>query len=269
MVDPREVERDPFAGADRRRPHGRRAGSTGPAPPRRPVARPSADRRARHHRPSVPVTTVPLPAAANTRSTQSRARPRSSAAARRATPVRRGRCAAASSPRPVTVDTATTGAASRNVPSTRSATSSSASSSRSASTRSAFVSAINPCSMPEQLRGSGDVPPTAASSPRSHRRRTRRPTRRPRRPACWAGTARGPARRRSSPPRPRAGRCGRSRGRSSDPAASPPASRSGSVPVRASTSDDFPWSTCPAVAMTVIGPVARRRRRARRARPRR
>ena len=33
-------------------------------------------------------------------------------------------------------------------------------------------------------------------------------------------------------------------------------SRSGSVPVRASTSDDFPWSTCPAVAMTVIGPAA-------------
>ena len=28
------------------------------------------------------------------------------------------------------------------------------------------------------------------------------------------------------------------------------ASRSGSVPVRASTSDDFPWSTCPAVPTT-------------------
>ena len=34
-------------------------------------------------------------------------------------------------------------------------------------------------------------------------------------------------------------------------------SRSGSVPVRANTSDDFPWSTCPAVAMTVIGPTGR------------
>ena len=37
------------------------------------------------------------------------------------------------------------------------------------------------------------------------------------------------------------------------PAASPPRSRSGSVPVSASTSDDLPWSTWPAVATTLIG----------------
>src|ERR1700684_4432162 len=33
------------------------------------------------------------------------------------------------------------------------------------------------------------------------------------------------------------------------------AHRSGSIPVSARTSDDFPWSTCPAVATTYIGGI--------------
>ena len=82
---------------------------------------------------SVPVTTVPLPLAAKTRSTQSRGLPRSGATGVRSTSwssaVRR-----ASRPAPVVDDTGTIGAVSRNVPATRSATSSAASSRWSSST---------------------------------------------------------------------------------------------------------------------------------------
>ena len=190
---------------------------------------------------NVPVTTVPLPLAANTRSIHSRARPRSTAAGvvRASSPSAAAR---ASTPLPVGVATGTIGAPARNVPATRSATSSAASSTSSgSSSTSTFVRATTPWRTPTSSRirrcsslcgfhpsvaattnRQASTPPTPASMLRRNR--------------TWPGTSTkltgSPSSTAWAKPRSivRPRRCSS-------------AKRSGSVPVSASTSDDLPWST--------------------------
>ena len=99
----------------------------------------------------VPVTTVPEPLAAKTRSIHSRGRPRSAAGG--AATSRSSRAAVRSSaPIPATMSTGTTGASARKVPAVRSATSSRASSIRSSSAWPTLVSATSPRSTPSSSR---------------------------------------------------------------------------------------------------------------------
>ena len=131
----------------------RASGSRGRAPSRPPGATTTWSPVATAPSVSVPVTTVPLPLAANTRSTHSRGPSAVGGRRRRAAARSPSAAASASSPRPGGAATGTIGAPARNVPATRSATSSAASSTRSgSSSTSTFVRATTPWRTPTSSR---------------------------------------------------------------------------------------------------------------------
>ena len=265
VVDAGEVERDPVARArcaSTARPSvwiartraGRPPGSTTTWSPA--ATEPSV---------SVPVTTVPLPLAAKTRSIHSRGRPRSAAAGVRAGERRPSAARSSSSPSPVGAATGTIGAPARNVPATCSATSS--------------VGQLDELGVVEHVDlGEGDDAVADAEQLEDAQVLLAL-----RLPALGggddeqAGVDAADAGEHVAQEAHVAGhvdeadrlavdaRRGRSRGRSSGPRRFSSANRSGSVPVSASTSDDLPWSTWPAVA---IDAHRRHRATARRARRR-
>ena len=194
---------------------------------------------------SVPVTTVPAPLAANTRSTQRRGRPASvgaGAPASTASNIER----TSSTPRPLMESTTTIGH-----PGNRSSISSRASNSVSSSTTSALVSATRPCRTSSRSRiwvcstVCGFHPSLAATTSSAT---STAPT-----PASMFFTKRTCPGTSTNPTTTPDGRSVNAKPRSMvSPRAFSSGKRSGSVPVSASTSDDFPWSTCPAVATTLI-----------------
>ena len=205
----------------------------------------------RRRRPSVPVTTVPLPSAANTRSTQSRGRPRSAAAPASTTSSssaarsssspcaghgRHGdhRHAVEERPRDVLghVERREFAAARRR--------------------RGRPSSRRSPRGRRRAARGCAGAPPICGFHPSvaATTNTQRRPRRRRR--ACWAGTARAPGTSTKLSAAPDGSVVWANPRSIVRPRRFSSASRSGSVPVSASTSDDLPWSTWPAVATTVI-----------------
>ena len=225
----------------------------------------------------VPVTTVPAPLMLNTRSTGRRRR--EPAFARRVVRAARVRASCSSgSPAPVRLDTGTISASAKGVPARRPRTSSAMNSAHSSSTRSVFVSATTQVRMPRSsstARCSSvcGMMPSSAAMQRSARSMPVDPAIIWRTKRSWPGTSTTPSTvpsgsaRRAKPSSMVMPRCFSS------------ARRSGSVPVKASTSDDLPWSIWPAVPSTRSvcvrllmrgSPRLRRRaRRSRRARPRR
>ena len=201
----------------------------------------------------VPVTTVPAPLAANTRSTQSRGRPRSAARGAEASMSSRATRSSAR-PRPERESTASTSVGRNEAAASRcSSISSRASSRRSSSTRSAFVITARPCEMPSRSRirrcsslcgihpsvaATTRIAASTAPTPASMFLRNRTCPGTSTNPSCCPDGSLVKANPRSMV-RPRVFSSGQ---------------RSGSVPVRARTSDDLPWSTCPAVATTRICP---------------
>ena len=264
VIDAAEVEGDPVPGPDRvdrsaqrlDRPDACRRSRAGSTPTRSPVAiAPSV---------SVPVTTVPLPLAANTRSIHSRARPRSGRPAwcGRAPPARPQLGQA----RPAARATGTIGAPSRNVPADALGDLQRGELDELVVDQVDLRQRDDAVAHAEQLEdaqvllalrlpplGGGDDEQAGVDAADAGQHVAQEPD--------VAGHVDEADRLAVD------ARCGRSRGRSSGPRRFSSAKRSGSVPVRASTSDDLPWSTWPAVAITRTGagpPRARRRRPARR-----
>jgi len=197
----------------------------------------------------VPVTTVPLPRMLNERSTQSRTGAAGSgtgsAATRRASASR-----SAARPEPVTALTATAATVPRLV---RAMQSSACRIAGPGSARSLRVTASRPCLMPTAsmaARCSADCgiqPPSAATT---NSTAGAGPT-----PASMFGTKRSCPGTSTKAIRSPPGSLVQAKPRSMvSPRRRSSAHRSGSIPVSARTSADFPWSTCPAVAITCTRP---------------
>ena len=198
---------------------------------------------------SVPVTTVPAPRGAKTRSIQSRGRPRSSAAgvaARAASRARRR----SSSPRPETESHTTTWASRSDELARCSTTECRASSSASALTVSALVRATIPWRTPSTSRmrrcsSLCGIHPSLAATTNSATSTAPTPASMFLTKRSWPGTSTKPT------VRPE-GRSVKAKPRSMvSPRSFSSTNRSGSVPVSARTNDDLPWSTWPAVATTL------------------
>ena len=208
--------------------------------------------------------TVPDPFAAKTRSIHRRGRSSSaavgvSASMASSSPMR------SATPMPSRASTPTIGAPSRNVPATCSSTSSSASSRRSSSTRPTFVSATSPCrtsSISRIRRCSSDCGFQPSVAATTNTAASTAPT-----PASMLRMKRScPGTSTNDTERPDGSSAAANPRSMVSPRSFSSVSRSGSVPVRAFTSVDLPWSTCPAVETTwlVTAAPGRRRQRSRR-----
>ncbi len=109
---------------------------------------------------------------------------------------------------------------------------------------------------PPAGRGCAGAPRSGASTPRWRPPRTGRPAPPPRRRACSSGSGHGRGRPRTTTNARWAASWRRSPRSMVRPRCFSSVRRSGSTPVSARTSVDFPWSTCPAVATTSLSGTA-------------
>ena len=197
----------------------------------------------------MPVSTVPKPRELNTRWTGRRKTP---AAERGSSPAHRPKSVSfsASSPSPVTAETRTIGASARNVPASSERTSSSARSTSSASTMSTLLSATKPVATPSSSmiwrcsRVCG-ITPSSAATTSTTRSMPLAPATMLRMKRSCPGTSTMPT------VRPSGISMGAKPRSIVRPRSFSSLRRSGSMPVKARTRLDLPWSMCPAVPMTM------------------